>query len=336
MKANILSLFAFLLLLSCTTDDVSLSSAANDLGENGDGKLEMVPVRFFGYNIAVDVEEQSARGWKSQLTRAGSDKTAFIENDEIGLFVTNTNTVPDGTLSTSVSAAYNNHYQFNNSNELISIDGNIVYQYKKPTTRQSYRYTAVYPYISGLQADGGTFYVKADQSSQSDFYFSDFAIADSINDSTIVNLKFYHKMSEIIIIFNRGTGTSLLTELKTTLKNIHRGVSINLNSADQVRAITTDEADSVVCYNEDFYYADRRICRVIIPAQTLSSSVPLGVVKKGDKNYTLKLKNSITLQQGHRYICQATFSNDGAIVGGDQQDPNISDTRSCILRFEEE
>jgi hypothetical protein len=109
-----------LLLLSCTTDDVSLSSAANDLGENGDGKLEMVPVRFFGYNIAVDVEEQSARGWKSQLTRAGSDKTAFIENDEIGLFVTNTNTVPDGTLSTSVSAAYNNHYQFNNSNELIS------------------------------------------------------------------------------------------------------------------------------------------------------------------------------------------------------------------------
>ena len=259
-------LLALTLIASCSKDSELLQSAPQT--ENTSDS-DLVPVRFFGSNITVDISEQSR-----PVTRATG--TSFDTNDEIGITVVNfTNT--NSTEIKSKNYADNICYKYNGT-EFIPATDKLISQYEKDECRQHLIFYAVYPYIADLTPNY-TFSIKENQTSHHDYTTSDLSFQKIETEDLSVNFSFTHLLGRMDIKLV-GDGSPSLT-LKTSVKliNVYNSVDLNLNATTGEQLVSTNESKGDVVCNDanDLFNRKQRHFQAIIAPQQISNETKLQV-----------------------------------------------------------
>jgi hypothetical protein len=318
---------ALVLLTACSKDDaedaVFATGEQDERTINGQEEDGLVPVRFYSTGFTAKA-----------ITRTTG--TAFEDNDRIGIFALNNNSVTTGELSPSGNYADNVEYVYNGS-EFIAAGNNAIYQYtgeKTKTSVQHLIYYAVSPYTEGLNPVGGTFSVQEDQSTLDKYNASDLAVATDttdIDNPMNIGLDFTRKMSRVEITLKRGgtyIGSLFRSDIRVTFLKVRNKVNINLNEAEPLVGVPADVAD-VVCFpmtGNDNYSRNKRVFQAIMAPQLLDAKTGEYIVRVDigtEEPRYCSLSQSVQLESGCQYKFQYTVEKISVPGGGELVDPVI-------------
>ena len=223
--------------------------------------------------------------------------TKFDVQDNIGVFAVKSNGNDNkGILLSSGNYADNVKYTYNGS-KFTSSNG---IEIEEDGTK--YYYHAVYPYTSNA-SDNFMFSVKQDQTGDN-YTLSDLCTAhSSATSSKLVDLKFSHRLSKLIINLEGSNWPSGDYTLK--LNNVYTNASVDLNAMDFTYGDRTGEI--IMTGNGNMSY------KAVLPPQTLSKD-NFATLTIGSKNYTITLNNSLGMESGMQYEVSLTYNNNAVIV----------------------
>lgn len=292
-------LSAIALLSSCANDDTEMVQAVPTTETENTSDSDLVPVRFFGSNITVDISEQSR-----PVTRATG--TSFDTNDEIGIFASNLN-IGATSLKSSGNYADNARYAYNGT-EFISSGKATIKQYtgeKAPQIKQNITYYAVYPYVESM-TPSCIFSVKQDQQSLDDYKHSDLAFSRVSSNETSVDFNFTRLMSRVEIVLNRRaySGSLFRSDIKVLLLNVKKSAIIDLNEEFPLIG-TSNDVTNITCYpmtGDDNWRRNKRVFQAIVPPQTLHANGEYFIrVDIGTEAPRLHhLSEDVVLEYGHQ------------------------------------
>lgn len=182
-------------------------------------------------NISVDFE-----------TRA--DDLSFDNGDSVGIYVVNYNGTTAGTLMAEGNQADNAKFTYNDGNWESE---NTIYWKDKSTATDFYAY---YPYSASVNISAQPFAVKADQSSEANFWASDFLWGKNTNvapTSGAVAIQTKHSLSRMVVNIKPGSGftTSAWNAATKSVKICSAKTSANINLSTGVATATGDAGEII-------------------------------------------------------------------------------------------
>ena len=264
-----------------------LFSCSENIAENP--FKEKLPI-----NISVDVQ-----------TRA-NDST-FESGDAVGLYVVNYDGTTAGTLKAEGNQADNTEFVFNgsgwNSDEPI-------YWKDKNTSADFYAY---YPYSASINIAAQPFAVEADQSTEDNFWASDFLWGKSTKvspTSNAVNIQTNHVLSRIIVEIKPGSGfTSELWEAATkSVKICDVKTNATINLATGVAIATGNNGEIIPLATSSNYKA------MMVP-QTVADDSKLIVVTVDGTEYIYRTGYTFKANTQHNF---------SIVVNKDESNVNVS------------
>ena len=182
-------------------------------------------------NISVDFE-----------TRA--DDLSFDNGDSVGIYVVNYNGTTAGTLMAEGNQADNAKFTYNDGNWESE---NTIYWKDKSTATDFYAY---YPYSTSVNISAQPFAVKADQSSEANFWASDFLWGKNTNvapTSGAVAIQTKHSLSRMVVNIKPGSGftTSAWNAATKSVKICSAKTSANINLSTGVATATGDAGEII-------------------------------------------------------------------------------------------
>ncbi|MBR5484202.1 MAG: fimbrillin family protein [Alistipes sp.] len=162
----------------------------------------------------------------------------FEANDKVGVYVSST-----GSLASQGNTLDNAAYTYSNGN-LNASEGSEVYWDSKDALLSVYAY---YPYVANVANNSAyEFSVETNQSTDVNFYNSDFITAQAVNlapQETPVSLTFTHSLSKVLVSFVAGEGitaSELAAAEKTfTIGGLATSGTINLATGVATAGTTT-------------------------------------------------------------------------------------------------
>ena len=162
----------------------------------------------------------------------------FEANDKVGVYVSST-----GSLASQGNTLDNAAYTYSNGN-LNASEGSEVYWDSKDALLSVYAY---YPYVANVANNSAyEFSVETNQSTDVNFYNSDFITAQAVNlapQETPVSLTFTHSLSKVLVSLVAGEGitaSELAAAEKTfTIGGLATSGTINLATGVAIAGTTT-------------------------------------------------------------------------------------------------
>lgn len=276
---GIIACYGIIALNSCTKTEVKDDDAPDNWGPD----IEQND-RFVSFSAEIN-----------PLSRATDLK--FDVKDNIGVFAVKSNgNDSKGILQSSGNYADNVKYTYNGT-RFTSSNG---IETEEDGTK--YFFHAVYPYTTEA-SDAFTFSVKQDQSGDN-YTLSDLCTAHtSATAEKLVNLKFSHRLSKVIINLQGDNWPSGDYSLK--LNNVFTDVSVDLNALSF--SYGDDIDDVIMAANGNMSY------KAVLPPQTLIKD-DFATLTIGSKNYTITLDNNISIRSGMQYEISVVYNNNAVIV----------------------
>ena len=233
----------------------------------------------------------------NEMTRATD--TRFESGDRIGVFaVESTGDDSRGIIATHGNYANNVEYRYDGSRFVPAATG---IEVKKGTRLY---YTAVYPYATNY-ANAFTFDVKTDQSVSRAFTQSDLCTASTnATDNSVVDLKFSHRLSKIVV---RLTGTGWTSgNISVKLNSVLTSANIDLNTL-AVNA-TGSKQDIVFAQDGTLQY------KAILPPQTIPVGEKLLTMSMNGVDYSVETLSAQEYRSGKQYEYTINLDENGEIV----------------------
>ena len=223
--------------------------------------------------------------------------TKFDIQDNIGVFAVKSNgndnkgiILSSGNYADNVKYTYNGS-RFTSSNGIeIDEDGT------------KYYYHAVYPYTTDA-SDNFMFSIKQDQTGKN-YTLSDLCTAHtSATSSKLVDLKFRHRLSKLIVNLEGGNWPSGDYTLK--LNSVYTNASVDLNAMNFTYG--NKKGEVIMAANGNMSY------KAVLPPQILAKD-NFATLSIGSKNYPVTLSNSLNMKSGMQYEISLTYNNDAVTV----------------------
>lgn len=238
-------------------------------------------------------------------TRAND--TAFENGDKVGIYVVNYNGSTAGTLAASGNHVNNMQFSFGGS---AWTPTSTIYWLDQTTHADFYAY---YPYSASASISAHSFSVKTDQSTEANYFASDFLWGKATNIAPTKNavpITTNHTFSNILIYLEAGEGFTAETFAAATksvkITNIKTSATINL--ATGVATATGDTA-AITPWNVGTHY------RAMVVPQTITESTPLITVTVNDVEYTLKTNITFEANKQHKVTVTVNKSSNGVNIG---------------------
>lgn len=244
--------------------------------------LLLLAVAAMSASCIGDLSDQFGQGEGGKLpinisvAQSRANDVAFESGDQLGLYVVNHNASGAGTLK-----SYNNHV--NNMRFTLSStwtpDENI-YWLDNSTKADFYAY---YPYGTPANVNAYAFSVKNDQSSEADYWASDFLWGKRSSVSPTaeaVAIETEHLFSNALIYVVAGEGVSeeslAAADIEVKVCNVKTSATIDLATGD---AVANGSSAEIKPWNTGSYY------RAMIVPQVVSSNSKLLSVKINGEEY---------------------------------------------------
>lgn len=280
--------FSFILGVMACASIVSLNSCSKAEVSNEEPDIDVPDTGDKGKFVSFSADINS-------LSRASDTK--FDTNDNIGVFAVESNgNDSKGIILSSGNYADNVKYTYNGS-KFTSSNG---IEIEDDGTK--YYYHAVYPYTSGA-SDVFDFSVKEDQRNDN-YTLSDLCTAhSSATSAQMVDLKFSHRLSKLIINLEGNNWPSGDYSIK--LNNVSISASVDLNALSFSKGNKT--GDIIMSSNGNMSY------KAILPPQTIYKD-NFATLSIGSKNYSITLDKNITMKSGMQYEISVSYKNNAVIV----------------------
>ena len=226
------------------------------------------------------------------------DANGFVNNDEFGVYVS---TKSD--LQISNNKADNKKFVYNGSTGVIEASsGNDI---SWSSDSEEFNIYAYYPYVSGVtNANEIPFSVKADQTSNDNYYESDFLRANKKNvakTSSAVELQFKHLMSKISITLkldksfpeDEFSAAVANNTVELTIEGLVTDCTIDIEKEPTNTPVTIGSTKAVITANG----TDKSYTAIVPPQNANDVKFRLRV---GDKYYSSTLK-SVNYTNGNEY-----------------------------------
>ena len=236
--------------------------------------------------------------FKAQINPASrATETYFETNDAIGVFaVESSGSDVAGVLSGNGNYADNVKYTYNGS-RFTSSNG---IEIDEDGTK--YYYHAVYPYTADA-SDNFMFSIKQDQTGKN-YTLSDLCTAHtSATSSKLVDLKFRHRLSKLIVNLEGGNWPSGDYTLK--LNSVYTNASVDLNAMNFTYG--NKKGEVIIAANGNMSY------KAVLPPQILAEN-NFATLSIGSKDYSVTLNNSLNMKSGMQYEITLTYNNDAVTV----------------------
>lgn len=278
-------------LSSLMTTVILVSSCAKDDATNNDGVLH--------FNGKIN---------NLQATTTTGASTAWAQNDQIGIFMTNTG------ASTVTENNSNKQYSFT-GNQFSAILGNEMFY---PVNDSKVDFIAYYPYKSGYSLGSP---VVLDLKDQSDLSKLDLLYAKSNNGGqgysktagVNVPLTFDHKLSKIIIKPVAGQGMNALDASWTNMKVVINGLNSQGNF-DLKAGIVSSVSSPVVIYPFT-RTAGTTYESIVIPYQYVAAGTVSFNFEIGTDTFVWNSPANETFDSGKEYTYTITVNKTGVTLG---------------------
>lgn len=274
---------------------MSVSSCSKDLAD----PLEPDPSQ------AVELLLTGEIDYMLPETRVGS--SGFEQGDAIGVYAATTTMTNYGNKADNKKFTYNG-----SSSQFEAVSGNEITWESDSEKLDIYAY---YPYNQSVTSAGAIpVEVKADQSTEANFYTSDVLRANVNNvakTTEAVGLTFKHMMSKLSITLLPGTGFDAdefaEAEKEITIEGLVTNGELNLKNNELIKEGSATQTITTLAGNNNTFSA------IVVP-QNSSSEVKIRL-KMGDKYYATKL-SSVSYEQGkeYKYNLKVKKSASGMVV----------------------
>ncbi|MDO3390408.1 fimbrillin family protein [Bacteroides sp. ET489] len=229
------------------------------------------------------------------LSRATDTK--FDVQDNIGVFAVKSNGNDNkGIIQSSGNYADNVKYTYNGS-RFTSSNG---IEIEEDGTQ--YYYHAVYPYTADA-SDYFMFSIKSDQTGDN-YTLSDLCTAHTAaTSSKLVDLKFSHRLSKLIVNLEGSNWPSGDYTLK--LNDVYTNASVDLNAMNF--SYGDRKGEVIMAANGNMSY------KAVLPPQTLAKD-NFATLSIGSQDYLVTLNNSLTMRSGMQYEISLTYNNNAVTV----------------------
>lgn len=238
-------------------------------------------------------------------TRAND--TAFENGDKVGIYVVNYNGSTAGTLATSGNHVNNTQFTYNGS---AWTPASTIYWLDQTTHADFYAY---YPYSASASISAHSFSVKTDQSTEANYFASDFLWGKATNIAPIKNavpITTNHTFSNILIYLEAGEGFTAETFAAATksvkITNIKTSATINL--ATGVATATGDIA-AITPWNVGTHY------RAMVVPQTVADGTNLITITIDGVDYTFAKGFTFKPNHQHKFTVSINKTNGNIDIG---------------------
>lgn len=232
--------------------------------------------------------------------------SSFEAGDEVGIYVVNYNDASSGTLASTGNHADNVRYTFSST---WTPDKEI---YWKDQTTKADIY-AYYPYAQPTNVNAYAFSVKADQSTEANYWGSDFlwGKASAVSPtSQAVPVTTHHTFSNALLYIVPGDGFTAddlaAANIEVKICNVKTSASINLATG---AATATGTATDIKPLNTGAYY------RALIVPQTVADGTNLVTVKVDDVTYTYAKGMTFVANTQHKLTITVNKTSNGVNIG---------------------
>ena len=236
-----------------------------------------------------------------------ANDSAFENGDKVGIYVVNYNNTTPGTLANSGNHVNNMQFTYNGSawNPQTAI-----YWKDKTTNADFYAY---YPYGTPSNVSAYTFATKADQSSEANYWASDFLWGKATNVTPTENavpITTNHVFSNILIYLKAGDGftnetlAAAVEAVKVT--NVKTSATINLTTGVATASGNTTE---VKPWKVGEYY------RAMIVPQTVAAGTNLITVTVGGVDYVMATAATFVANKQHKFTVTINKTSGGVNIG---------------------
>lgn len=236
-----------------------------------------------------------------------ANDNAFEVNDKVGVYVVNYNGSTAGTLAASGNYVTNMQFTYQNSEW---IPESAIYWKDNTTHADFYAY---YPYSASANTSAHPFSVKANQSTEDDYWASDFLWGKATNiapTEETVPITTNHVFSNVLIYLEAGYGftTETLSAATKSVKINNLKTSATINLATGV-ATATGSATQVTPWSVGGYY------RAMVVPQTVADGTSLITVTIDGVDYTLKSGATFVANKQHEITVTVNKSSNGVNIG---------------------
>ena len=283
------------LLFSCSQEDIT-------------SNIEKLPI-----NISV-----------GQQTRA-NDST-FENEDEVGIYVVNYDASTAGTLAASGNQVDNERFTYNNG---AWTPDETIYWKDQSTAADFYAY---YPYSESVNISAHPFSVMADQSTEDNFWASDFLWGKATNvtpTSAAVPIVTNHSLSKILLAIEPGNGFTEESWAAATksvkICNVKTNATIDLASG--VATATGDDGEIVPFLSVPTASGVKPSYKAMIVPQTIADKSKLIVVTVDGTEYVYRTGITFKANTQHRFVITVNKKggNVDVTIGEWEMDENINE-----------
>ena len=236
-----------------------------------------------------------------------ANDNSYENNDKVGVYVVNYNGSTAGTLSASGNHVTNMQFTYNSSKWTPASE---IYWKDNTTHADFYAY---YPYSASANTSAHSYSVKADQSTETNYWASDFLwgkATDIAPTEQAVPITTNHLFSNVLICLEAGDGFTSETLSAATksvkINNIKTSATINLATGI---ATATGSTTSVTPWNVGEYY------RAMVVPQTVADATNLITVTIDGVDYTLKSGATFVANNQHKITVTVNKSSNGVNIG---------------------
>ena len=241
----------------------------------------------------------------NQDTRAND--SSFAANDKVGVYVVNYNDQFPGTLKASGNYVDNMQFTYNAG---AWTPATPIYWLDKTTNADLYAY---YPYSTSASTTAHSFSVKADQSTEANYWASDFlwGKATSAPTKDAVAITTNHVFSNILLYLQPGEGFTASTfaaaEKSVKINNVKTEATINL--ATGVATATGDSNTIIPWDTQNGYY------RAMVIPQTIAAGTELITITINGVDYVLKSNATFAANKQHKVTVTVNRTSNGVNIG---------------------
>ena len=260
----------------------------------------------------------------NQISRA-NDST-YETNDEVGIFVVNYTNGNPGSLAVSGNQADNERFTFNGTNWTPD---ETIYWKDQSTAADFYAY---YPYSESVNISAHPFSVMADQSTEDNFWASDFLWGKAANvtpTSAAVPIVTNHSLSKILLAIEPGNGFTEESWAAATksvkICNVKTNATIDLASG--VATATGDDGEIVPFLSVPTTSGVNPSYKAMIVPQTIADNSKLIVVTVDGTEYVYRAGITFKANTQHRFVVTVNKKggNVDVTIGEWEMDENINE-----------
>ena len=249
--------------------------------------------------VAPEFEKLPINLSVGQQTRA-NDST-FENEDEVGIYVVNYDGSTAGTLAASGNQADNERFTYNNG---AWTPDETIYWKDQSTAADFYAY---YPYSESVNISAHPFSVMADQSTEDNFWASDFLWGKATNvtpTSAAVPIVTNHSLSKILLAIEPGNGFTEESWAAATksvkICNVKTNATIDLASG--VATATGDDGEIVPFLSVPTASGVKPSYKAMIVPQTIADKSKLIVVTVDGIEYVYRAGITFEANTQHRFV----------------------------------